>query len=123
MVQAPAYNYSSQFTNVHAEDFSAFLSTIEYNWRLSPLTVQDTHARDGNEINLFYMLNFNQTPIKPLVLGTSGVTYPLSSCAATSCTYNAAILPQNLAVYNPYVGINESVSQALTYSGTGDAGD
>ena len=96
IVQAPSYNYDTQFTNVHAEDFSAFLSTIEYNWNLSPLTVQDTHARDGNEINLFYMLNFNQTPLKPLVLGTTGVSYPLSSCAPPAVRFQCCKLASEL---------------------------
>ena len=100
------------------EDFSAFLSTIEYNWGLSSLT-----ARDASESNLFYMLNFNQTPLKPLVLASSGVTYPLSSCSASACTYNAVNIPLNSSVYVPNTVINESVSQALVYSGNDDPGD
>ncbi len=100
------------------EDFSAFLSTIEYNWGLSSLT-----SRDGSESNLFYMLNFNQTPLKPLVLGSSGVTYPLSSCPASACTYSAVNIPANATVYNSNTVINESVSMALNYSGNDDPGD
>jgi phospholipase C len=102
------------------EDFSAFLSTIEYNWGLAPL---GGNARDGSESNLFYMLNFNQTPLKPLVLASSGVKYPLSSCSAPACTYSSVNIPANTTVYNPNVGINESVSQALNYSGNDDPGD
>lgn len=100
------------------EDFSAFLSTIEYNWGLSSLT-----SRDGSESNLFYMLNFNQTPLKPLILAATGVTYPLSSCSAPACTYSPTNIPANATVYNANVGINESVSQALAYSGNDDPGD
>jgi phospholipase C len=32
IVQAPAYHYGSKFTQARQEDFSSFLSTIEYNW-------------------------------------------------------------------------------------------
>jgi phospholipase C len=123
IVEAPTYSYDSSYPSTHAEDFSAFLSTIEYNWGLSPLTVQDSNARDGHETNLFYMLDFNQAPLKPLILASTGVTYPLSSCKATACSYNAANVPANLNVYDPHVGINESVTLALAYSGDDDPGD
>jgi phospholipase C len=56
------------------EDFSAFLSTIEANWGLSPLV----GARDGVDASLFYMFNFSQTPLNPLVLPSNSLaSYPL----------------------------------------------
>jgi hypothetical protein len=107
------------------EDFSAFLSTIEYNWGLAPLSsiAGNSIARDGSETNLFYMLNFNQTPLKPLFLASTGVTYPLSSCSPPACTNSAVNFPINSTIYAPNVVINESVSQALLFSGNDDPGD
>jgi len=117
-LEAPSYNYGSHFKNSNQEDFSAFLSTIEFNWGLKNLT-----DRDGYEPNLFYMLNFTQSPLSPLFLASSGVTYPLSSCP-TACTFSPANLtPSDLTIYNPHVGINESVTQALNFSGNDDPGD
>jgi phospholipase C len=78
---APKYDFYNNYSGNHGvttrEDFSAFLSTIEYNWRLNNLT--DT---DGEEPNLFYMLNFSQTPLKPLFFNSnySLAAYPLSAC-------------------------------------------
>jgi phospholipase C len=118
LVEAPAYNYGSQFKNSNQEDFSAFLSTIEYNWGLANLT-----DRDGYEPNLFYMLNFAQTPLQPLFLAGSGVTYPLSSCP-TACTLSPLKVDHgSFTIYSPNVGINESVSQALNDSGNDDPAD
>ena len=118
LVEAPSYNYGTKFKSINQEDFSAFLSTIEYNWGLANLT-----DRDGNEPNLFYMLNFAQTPLPPLLLSSTGVTYPLGSCP-TACTFSPITFgSQNLTVFNPNVGINESLSQALNYSGNDDPGD
>ncbi|MFI5419667.1 MAG: phospholipase C [Nitrososphaerales archaeon] len=115
VLQAPQYSYGSGQTA--QEDFSAFLSTIEYNWHLSPLT-----HRDAVEPNLFYMLNFNQAPLKTLVLGSSGVVYPYTTCVAQGhCSFAS---PAKLVqLYSPPVSAtNESVSQALNNSGT-DATD
>src|SRR5579862_843448 len=102
IVEGPSYNYgnTSQFQGAHQEDFSAFLSTIEYNWGLGNLT-----DRDGYEPNLFYMLNFTQTPLQPLVLANSGVTYPLSSCP-TACSFTIRNANTLSAIYDPNVGIN-----------------
>lgn len=59
------------------EDFSAFLSTIEYNWGLKNLT-----NRDGRDAPLFYMFNFSQKPLPPLILPQNALaSYPLASCA------------------------------------------
>ena len=69
------------------------------------------------------MLDFNQAPVKPLILASSGVTYPLSSCKATASSSSAASVPANLNVYDPHVGINESVTLALAYSGDDYPGD
>ncbi|MDA4130157.1 MAG: hypothetical protein OK457_05265 [Thaumarchaeota archaeon] len=110
------------------EDFSAFLSTIEYNWGLSSLTARDagqigpTGCATTMSCGLFYMLNFAQT-IHPLVLASTGVTYPLNSCNPPACTFSAVNIPQNLTVYDPNAGINESQTQALSYSGNGDPAD
>ena len=105
------------------EDFSAFLSTIEHNWGIAPLSDQTSTARDGSESSLFYMLNFNQTPLKPLFLAASGVTFPLHSCSKTALPISLRISELNSTLYVPNVGINESVSQALNYSGNDDPGD
>ena len=117
IVQAPSYNYGAKFQNTHQEDFSAFLSTIEYNWGLGNLT-----DRDGYEPNLFYMMNFSQSLLTPLFLASSGVVYPLGSCS-TACTYSPSMDPANRPIFNPNVGINESIGQALNYSGNDDPGD
>ena len=63
------------------EDFSAFLSTIEAQWTLSPLT-----QRDATDASLLYMLNFNQSPLPPLYLPANQLgVYPLSSCPTRLC--------------------------------------
>jgi phospholipase C len=70
-------NYSYHGLNINQEDFSgAFLSTIEYNWGLHNIT-----DRDGYEPNLFYMFNFNQQPLQPLILPTDQLAiYPPATC-------------------------------------------
>ncbi len=66
------------------EDFSAFLSTIEANWNLAPITF-----RDQLESPLWYMFDFSQTPLQPLIMSTTSLaTYPLSSCK--TCVYGIA---------------------------------
>jgi hypothetical protein len=72
------------------EDFSAFPSTIEANWGLGNLT-----PRDGTYASLFYMFNFTQTPLKPLVLPTMFSRFSNCGCSeycrkkkATRCTQN-----------------------------------
>lgn len=78
---APNYNYYNNYTNTlgatTAEDFSALLSTIEYNWGVKPIAL-----RDAEEPNLFYMLNFSQPPITPLFFNSDYnlTAYPLSAC-------------------------------------------
>jgi phospholipase C len=58
------------------EDFSAFLSTIESNWNLQNLT-----NRDGVDAPLWYMFNFKQAPLPPLLLPSNALAvYPVSSC-------------------------------------------
>ncbi|MDA4131083.1 MAG: hypothetical protein OK457_09955 [Thaumarchaeota archaeon] len=54
--------------NFQQEDFSSFLTTIEYNWGLNNLS-----DRDGRVPNLFYTMNFNQTTLPPLILPTNGL--------------------------------------------------
>ncbi|MDA4130158.1 MAG: hypothetical protein OK457_05270 [Thaumarchaeota archaeon] len=83
------------------EDFTAFLSTIEYNWGLSPLTARDagqmgpTGCATTMSCGLFYMLNFNQTPLHPLMLpSTSLATYPYQTCA--SCHFGPMQQPYQI---------------------------
>jgi hypothetical protein len=78
---APSYKYYNNYTNSYGitstEDFSAFLSTIEYNFGVKPIAL-----RDAEEPSLFYMLNFSQTPLKPLFFSSNYdlARYPLSAC-------------------------------------------
>jgi phospholipase C len=132
IVHGPTYTISSGTMagkQTAQEDFSAFLSTIEYNWNLPslekgvPLT-----ERDKDQPNLFYMLNFKQAPLKPLILPSNELaTYPYTTCVSQKLCSDG---PQNpsqpspvsLFVPQPYTW-TESVAQALNYSGTGDADD
>jgi phospholipase C len=69
------------------EDFSSFLSTIESNWGLGHLT-----DRDADEAPLWYMFNFNQKPLAPLLLPTNTLaTYPIQSC--TLCRVGFGLQP------------------------------
>jgi phospholipase C len=137
IVEAPAFNYGTNpaFQGVHQEDLSALLSTIEYNWGLGNLT-----DRDGYEPNLFYMLNFTQKPLAPLILGDSGVSYPLpplvmeqspQTIGQPMASVNALVIPllrsigtTTLTIWtaqtSPY---HESTAEALSMSGDGDPGD
>jgi phospholipase C len=106
------------------EDFSAILSTIEFNWNIPSLGQRDAH-----EASLFHatgapMLNFAQTPLKPLFLASSGVVYPLSKCT-TACTYTASttLMQQSLTYNAPVYNNTESLNQSLSLSGTGDPYD
>lgn len=62
------------------QDFSALLSTIEYNWHLANLT-----DRDGKFLStkgLFYMFNFSQPLVSPLILPSNVLaTYPYKTCS------------------------------------------
>ncbi len=95
--------------NGQQEEFSAFLSTIEQNWNLPSLT-----SRDASEPSLFYMLNFTQAPLAPLILPTAGLaTYPLSSC--TVCAYGSSTMSPT------HYGLPQSDGQKfanLTYDDT-----
>ena len=125
MVSGPSYTYYNNATKSHGttnqEDFSAFLSTIEYNWGLGNITI-----RDGEEPNLFYMLDFNQSPLQPLYLGTSGVVYPYQTCITNgACSLNAPILQlRSQGIYNATSpSWAENQSQALQNAGNGDPDD
>jgi len=144
-VSCPNYNYFNNFTNVHGmtnqTDFSAFLSTIEYNWGIKPIA-----TRDAEEPNLLYMLNFNQAPLPPLFFNSnySLSAYPVSACITSGgCQKNtpfAATLQQLrpnsnfvsivssgtkiYSVYNATVpSWAESNAQAAAYAGNGDPDD
>jgi phospholipase C len=97
------------------EDFSSFLTTIEYNWYLNPVAL-----RDGSEYNLFYNFNFAQAPIQPLILPTNGLaTYPLSSC--TVCKYGPAIPDSSLNPLPPApVNLTFAQWQIALYTSDGD---
>ena len=125
MVSGPTYPYYNNATKTHGmtnqDDFSAFLSTIEYNWNLPNIT-----TRDGEEPNLFYMLNFHPPSLSPLFLGTSGVVYPYQKCITIgSCTIDAPLSQiRDAGIYNTTSpSWAESQSQALQNSGNGDPGD
>jgi phospholipase C len=124
---SPSYGYYNNSTNVHGittqDDFSAFLSTIEYNWGVRPIA-----TRDAEEPNLFYMLNFSQPPLKPLFFSYnySQAIYPLSSCYSSGgCTLGNFSIPLSQQfVYNASTPTwVEPVALAETYAGNGDPGD
>jgi phospholipase C len=124
---SPAYSYYNNNTNSHGmtnqDDFSAFLSTIEYNWGVKPIA-----TRDAEEPNLFYMLNFSQAPLKPLFFAYnySLATYPLSSCYSSGgCLIGNFSIPLNQqSVYNATdPSWAESNAQAAAFAGNGDPDD
>ena len=85
------------------EEFSAFLSTIEQNFNLPSLT-----SRDAGEASLFYMLNFSQSPLPPLILPTTTLaTYPLSSCIV--CTFGTVNAPVHYAPPPVHSPINSTL--------------
>jgi phospholipase C len=142
---SPEYSYYNNYTNVHGQtnqtDFSAFLSTIEYNWGVKPIAV-----RDAEEPNLFYMLNFSQTPLAPLYFNSNyaQAAYPLSTCeskggcqvgtpfAASQLVFgpNSAFVSTSSGGTRTYSVYNastpswaESNVQAALYAGNGDPDD
>ena len=107
---SPDFNYWDNYTQTggvtNREDFSAFLSTIEYNWNVKNLT--DT---DGEEPNLFYMLNFSQAPLEPLFFSStySQAVYPLSACYSSGgCQVGTPFGPLNLGSSTQWVAISHS---------------
>ena len=102
-------------------DFSAFLTTIEYNWHLQNLT-----DRDGSETPLFNMFNFNQTPLKPLILPSSTLAiYPWKSCVRQNvCSVGnvppPSVSPSMLSEFNDLVNLYNS---NLNSSDAGDPFD
>ncbi len=123
IISGPQYNYYNNYTRIHGvtnqEDFSAFLSTVEYNWNLKNLT--DT---DGEEPNLFYMLNFAQIPQQPLFMysNISLVTYPYTTCQG--CRVGTPFQPlSSMTIQKAQYAWTESIAQALAYSGNGDPAD
>ena len=115
IVNGPSYGYSGGQTS--QEDFSSFLATIEYNWNLQPLT-----QRDAEQPNLFYMLDFHQSPLPPLYLGSSGVVYPYQTCVSNGAC--STTTPTGFALNLPTGPmLSEPLGQALAESGDGDPGD
>jgi len=143
----PTYSYTNNYTKksgkTNQDDFSAFLSTIEYNWGVSPIAV-----RDKEEPNLFYMLNFSQPPLAPLYFNSNYAlaAYPLSACeskggckigspfsptlstiSGADRNYISVSIPNSTQVYSAYNAPTpswaESSVQAAAYSGNGDPDD
>jgi phospholipase C len=115
-------------TQTDQEDFSAFLSTIEYNWNLPhyfpgkvPLT-----ERDKDQPNLFFMLNFNQKPLQPLIQPVySSSIYPYQTCINQGvCSLGASNQTGPVQLFSPppYTW-TETYQQALNMSGNGDGDD
>ena len=142
---APVYSYVNSYTNAHGTtnqtDFSAFLSTIEYNWGVKPVAV-----RDAEEPNLFYMLNFTQAPLAPLYFNSNYAlaAYPLPTCESNGgCQIGTpfAADPLILAPHSAFVSVGsggtriysvynaatpswaESSAQSAAYAGNGDPDD
>lgn len=112
---APKFTYTNNYTGTRGttdrEDFSALLSTIEYNWNLKNLS--DT---DGEEPNLFYMLNFSQTPLTPLYFSSdySKAVYPLSACYSSGgCQLGTPFAPAKLSANAPWVTLSESDGSSI----------
>ena len=98
----------------HQQDFTAFLATIEHNWGLAPLTQRDASVGD-----LFYMFNFTQTPLAPLILPSKSVAvYPLSSCSL--CYIRTNTISTSLI---PFIPPQTGPTQACTPDELGDPCD
>ena len=99
------------------QDFTSFLATIEYNWNLPAVG-----TRDGTVGNLFYMFDFKESPLPPLILPSNVLaTYPLSTC--TLCHYGSSS-----SVYAATVGLklpqdNSSGFGCLAINDEGDPCD
>jgi phospholipase C len=99
------FGNGTAYGNKGEEDFTSFLSTVEYNWRLPALVP----ARDGSQPNLFFLLNFKQTPLKPLFLPTASLaTYPWQGCVSS----NVCTLAPSLGAGNPYLNFPPGVGSA-----------
>jgi phospholipase C len=111
----PNYTYWNNSTQTggttNREDFSALLSTIEYNWGVANLT-----DIDGEEPNLFYMLNFSQPPLTPLYFSSNyaDAVYPLSACYSSGgCQLGTAFAagvfaPLTLASNSSWIVVSKS---------------
>jgi phospholipase C len=142
---SPEYSYTNSYSDTSGmttqDDFSAFLSTIEYNWGVSPIA-----TRDAEEPNLFYMLNFTQSPLSPLYFNSNYAlaAYPVTSCenlggCQTGTPFAGGLLqlgPNSnfvsvsgggsriFSVYNASTpSWAESNAQAAAYAGNGDPDD
>jgi phospholipase C len=90
LITISPWSKQGTITYTGQEDFTAFLSTIEYNWGLSPLT-----NRDAMNAPLFQGLDFSQPMLKPLILPTSSLAkYPYNICS--NCVYHP-IEPMNIS--------------------------
>jgi phospholipase C len=69
------------------QDFTAFLATIEHLFNLPPIGGRDASVED-----LWYMFDFAQEPLTPLILPSNVLAiYPLSTCA--TCGYGSTAMP------------------------------
>lgn len=92
--------------NKQQEDLGALLNTIEYNWNIPALTncqaptskgLVSVLCRDNPALvyNLFYMFNFLQKPLKPLILPNNALAvYPYSTCISKGlCKTGSGLQP------------------------------
>jgi phospholipase C len=82
------------YGNGAQHDLTSLLATIESNWNLKPLT-----NRDSSQTPLWYMFNFKQTPLNPLILPDHSLSvYPPSQCVSQNICYygynSGTIVPQ-----------------------------
>ena len=94
LIISPFTKSGSIFYGTRQEDFGAFLSTIEANYGLSPLTNRDAIAPP-----LFYTQNFSQPLLPPLVLPSNSLaTYPFSACVSNGlCQIGFNLQPRVLS--------------------------
>jgi phospholipase C len=87
IVISPYVRQGISYGDGQQQDFTSFLSTIEHNWNLPSIG-----GRDATVGDLFYMFNFSQPPLSPLILPSNTLaSYPLSTC--TTCQYGVNLVP------------------------------
>jgi phospholipase C len=86
------------------EDFTSFLSTIASQYGLPKLV-----PREGYPLNppLWWMFNFSQPLLPPLILPTGSLaTYPISSCTVCSTSISASQYEQIMSAKIPIANID-----------------
>ncbi|MGH9917988.1 MAG: alkaline phosphatase family protein, partial [Nitrososphaerales archaeon] len=98
------------------EDLSALLSTIESNWGLSPLT-----SRDASDAPLWYMFNFHQKAIQPLIMPSNALgVYPWTTCVERGLCQIGTVLPPTHLASPPSYRYPGVLSGAAVYNLTVD---